>query len=213
MKISKRLQAIADMISNESKVIDVGCDHALLDIYLSMKKNCTCIAADINSNALDQAKYNIKRFGATNIETVLTDGLQDIEVSKDDIIVISGMGASTIEHILTGSKASDTLIISAHNEWENIRKVVVSLDYKIEEEKFVEDKGKSYIIIKFVKGEGEYSNSDLLYGPYLKSNISYLEYLYNKTKEVFEKIPDDNNEKELKKTQLDEIESLIKELK
>ena len=71
----------------------------------------------------------------------------------------------------------------------------------------------SYIIIKFVKGEGEYSNSDLLYGPYLKSNISYLEYLYNKTKEVFEKIPDDNNETELKKTQLDEIESLIKELK
>lgn len=213
MKISKRLQTIADMISNENKVIDVGCDHALLDIYLSMKKNCKCIAADINKNALDQAKYNIKRFGAKNIETVLTDGLHDIEVSKKDIVVISGMGASTIEHILTTSKASDTLIISAHNDWENLRKVVVSLGYKIEEECFVLDKGKGYIIIKFIKGEGEYTQEELLYGPYLKENLGYLNYLYNKTHEVFEKIPNDNLEKELKKKQLENIEKLIKELK
>ena len=61
MKISKRLQTIADMISEGEKVIDVGCDHALLDIYLSNYKNCLCVAADINSNALEQAKYNIKR--------------------------------------------------------------------------------------------------------------------------------------------------------
>lgn len=213
MKISKRLQTIADMISNENKVIDVGCDHALLDIYLSMKKNCKCIAADINKNALDQAKYNIKRFGAKNIETVLTDGLHDIEVSEKDIVVISGMGASTIEHILTTSKASDTLIISAHNDWENLRKIVVSLGYKIEEELFVLDKGKGYIIIKFIKGEGKYTQEELLYGPYLKENLGYLNYLYNKIHEVFEKIPNDNLEKESKKKQLENIERLIKELK
>lgn len=213
MKISKRLQTIADMISNESKVIDVGCDHALLDIYLSMKKNCTCIAADINKNALDQAKYNIKRFGVKNIETVLTDGLQDISVDDTDIVVISGMGTLTIEHILTTSKASNTLIISAHNDWESLRKCIISLGYKIETEKFVEDKAKGYIIIKFIKGEGEYTQEDLLYGPYLKSDLNYLNYLYNKIEEVFDKIPNDNFEKELKRKQLVDIEKMIKELK
>lgn len=212
MKISKRLQAIADIISNGSKVIDVGCDHGLLDIYLSMKKNCKCIAADINKNALDQAKYNIKRFGAKNIETVLTDGLNGIDVSDDDIVVISGMGTATIEHILVNSKSSDTLIISAHNDWEHLRKVVVSLGYIIEKELFVIDKGKGYIIIKFIKGEGNYSDEELLYGPYLKKDNDYLSYLYNKIKEVYEKIPNENEEKENKKIRLNEIQSMIEKL-
>ncbi len=34
--ISKRLESIASLIPNNSRVIDVGCDHALLDIYLAM---------------------------------------------------------------------------------------------------------------------------------------------------------------------------------
>ena len=189
MKISKRLQVIADIISKGSKVIDVGCDHALLDIYLSMYKNCRCIAADVNSNALEQAKYNIRRFGAKGIDTILTDGLTGIEVSDKDIVVISGMGATTIEHILTNNKTPNTLIISSHNDWEHLRKVVTLLGYKIEEEKFVIDKSKGYIIIKFIKGEGNYSDEDLLYGPYLKNNLVYLKYLYNKTEEIYDKIP------------------------
>jgi len=211
MNISKRLQAIAEMISDGSKVIDVGCDHALLDIYLSINKKCSCVAADINKNALEQAKYNIKRFGAKNIRTILTDGLNGIEVNEDDIVVISGMGTLTIEHILR-NKASDTLIISAHNDWEILRKVITSLNYKIEEEKYIEDKGKGYIIIKFIKGESHYSNEDLSYGPYLKRNLCYLNALYNKEKAVYDKIPDENHEKETKKMRLIEIQSLIKEL-
>lgn len=213
MKLSNRLQTIADMISNGSKVIDVGCDHALLDIHLSMNKNCVCVAADINENALDQAKYNIKRYGVKNIETVLTDGLNGIDISFNDVVVISGMGATTIEHILNNNKASDTLIISSHNDWEYLRKTVVSLGYKIEEEKFIIDKGKGYIIIKFIKGESQYSSLDLLYGPYLKGNLVYLSYLHNKVKEVYEKIPKDTEEKEIKKMRLEEIQSLIEKLK
>lgn len=212
MKISKRLQTIADIISEGSKVIDVGCDHALLDIYLSMNKKCSCIATDINANALEQAKYNIKRFGVKNIETMLTDGLQDIDVKETDIIVISGMGATTIEHILNSGKASNTLIISAHNDWEFLRKTVVSLGYKIEEEKFVIDKSKGYIIIKFIKGEGIYSDLDLVYGPYLQNNLEYLNYLYGKVQEVYDKIPELNEEKENKKKRLIEIQSLIEKL-
>ena len=212
MKISKRLQAIADMVSDGSKVIDVGCDHALLDIYLSINKNCQCVATDINKNALDQAKYNIKRFGVKNIETVQTDGLNGLDVNVSDVVVISGMGATTIEHILKNSRATDTLIISAHNDWEFLRKTVVSLGYKIEEEKFIIDKDKGYIIIKFIRGEDTYSDEDLLYGPYLKNSLEYLKYLHNKLKEVYDKIPEYDEEKENKKMRLFEIQSLIEKL-
>ena len=37
MKLSRRLQAISDLINPNSKIIDVGADHAFLDIYLYIK--------------------------------------------------------------------------------------------------------------------------------------------------------------------------------
>ena len=212
MKISKRLQAIADMIPNRSRVVDVGCDHALLDIYLAMNKECHCVAADINKNALEQAKYNIKRFGVKNILTIQTDGISGIEVNEDDIVVISGMGATTIEHILKSNEATNTLIISAHNDWEFLRNVVVSLGYKIAEEKFIIDKNKGYIIIKFIRGDATYHDDDLVYGPCLKNDLKYLEYSYGKLKEVYDKIPENTEDKECKKKQLSELQLLIEKL-
>ena len=35
--ISNRLQSLVKYINKEDKIIDIGCDHALLDIYLSKK--------------------------------------------------------------------------------------------------------------------------------------------------------------------------------
>ena len=37
IKLSLRLQTIADLVSKEDNVIDVGCDHALLSIYITNK--------------------------------------------------------------------------------------------------------------------------------------------------------------------------------
>ena len=38
IKISKRLEAISSLVPINSNIIDIGCDHALLDIYLYQKK-------------------------------------------------------------------------------------------------------------------------------------------------------------------------------
>ena len=35
MELSKRLQAIADMVPVGSRVADVGCDHGFLSIYFA----------------------------------------------------------------------------------------------------------------------------------------------------------------------------------
>ena len=43
--LSIRLQKIADMIAEGSNVIDIGCDHGFLDIYLTSVKNCTWFQA------------------------------------------------------------------------------------------------------------------------------------------------------------------------
>ena len=63
IKISKRLEAIASLTPCDSKVIDIGCDHGLLDIYLYQNKISTkIIASDVNKNALNNAKQNIKKY-------------------------------------------------------------------------------------------------------------------------------------------------------
>ena len=49
IKISKRLETISSLVPINSSIIDIGCDHALLDIYLIEKKIAKkAIASDIN---------------------------------------------------------------------------------------------------------------------------------------------------------------------
>lgn len=61
MKLSKRLLTIADLIDTKN-VIDVGCDHALLDIYLTQEKQLNCRGTDISSKVLENAKNNVKKY-------------------------------------------------------------------------------------------------------------------------------------------------------
>ena len=56
MQIRNRLKAIASLVDKGANVIDVGCDHALLDIYLTLYNENNCIASDINENAYNIAK-------------------------------------------------------------------------------------------------------------------------------------------------------------
>ena len=181
MKLSIRLEAVATLVDVGKRVIDVGCDHAYLDIYLTLNNSNKCIATDINKNALSIEKKNIEKYNCTNkIETVLTDGLTDIEINKDDNIVICGMGTLTILDILKTNTLSDTLIISSNNHVDKLRKAVVELGYYIDSEIFVVDKNKPYVIIKFKRGTKKYSQIDYLIGPILKNNIEYKKYLNQK---------------------------------
>ena len=49
---SLRLKTVASFINQDDKVVDIGCDHAYLSIYLIKNKFCKkVIASDINENA------------------------------------------------------------------------------------------------------------------------------------------------------------------
>ena len=104
MKINARLKKIGDLVEANSFCLDVGCDHALLDIYLvKKKKNIKCIASDIAEGPIEAAKKNIKREKLENeIEVRLGDGLSTY---SDDVntVIISGMGGLEIIQILENS--------------------------------------------------------------------------------------------------------------
>ena len=105
-KISKRLELIASFIPDNSKVIDIGCDHGLLDIYLYQnKKNISAIASDINKDPVRKSKLNISLEGLSEkIETRLGGGLEPIKTKEVDGIIIAGMGGNLIRDILEEGK-------------------------------------------------------------------------------------------------------------
>ena len=170
MKINERLQRIGDLVEANSFCLDVGCDHALLDIYLVKKnKNIKTIASDIAQGPLDQAKKNIEREHLEDeIETRLGPGLKTY--SKEvDTVIISGMGGRNIIGICKESpkvlKEISTLIISPNNYQEDVKRYLCKNGFYIDNEEFVKDKKFIYQIIIFKKGKKKYNKKEYFFGP------------------------------------------------
>lgn len=175
IKLSDRLQTIADMVKKGSRIIDVGCDHAFLDIYL-VKNNIVkkAIASDITKGAINQAIKNVNDYNLEDkIDIRLGDGLSTLKnKDKVDTVIISGMGDKTIINILNNYNLEgiNNLIIQSNLGIVNIRKQIVKLGYKIIDEKIVVEKDKHYIIISFEKGRVKYKNKEYYFGPILLKN-------------------------------------------
>lgn len=190
--LSLRLKKIANYIPDNIKMVDIGCDHALLDIYLyKNRKNISIIASDVNENALEQAKKNIRKYNLENIiETRLSNGLDKINENEIDTIVISGMGAHTIVGILHMNLKKlvnvENIIVQSNNHIDFLRKKIVELGYYIESESLVEDNKIIYTIISFKKGKKRYSKKELYFGPYLLKENSTL--FIEKNKKDLEKL-------------------------
>ena len=187
IKLSKRLEAISSLVPVNAKVIDVGCDHALLDIYLYQNKiSKKIIATDVNLNALGNAQENIKKVKLDKyIETRLGNGIDPLNSDDDiDTIIMAGMGAHTIIGILKNNyqklKNIDNIIIQSNTKLFFLRKEMMKLNYKIDNEVMVLDNKKIYTIIKYVKGKQKYNKKELYFGPVLLKNNSKLFQEYNK---------------------------------
>ena len=170
MKINARLKTIGDLVEKDSICLDVGCDHALLDIYLVHRKaNIKTIASDIAQGPLEQAKKNIEREHLEDvIETRLVSGL---ETYTDEIntIIISGMGGRNIIGIFKDNikklNKVETLIISPNNYQEDVKRFLCKHGFYIQNEEFVKDKKFIYQIIIFKKGKKRYSKKEYFFGP------------------------------------------------
>lgn len=173
-KISKRLKAICDFVPYGSSIIDVGCDHAYISIYLAKNKNCTAIATDISPNSIERAKKNIK---GLNIKTMVTDGINGVDL-ENKIIIIAGMGGDTIMKILNKDIKND-LIISSQSDIPKVREFMHKKNYRLTNEKVIYENKHYYVVSYYKYGKGKkYS----VITPYIKDNKDYIKYLYDKYK-------------------------------
>ncbi|MBQ9024541.1 MAG: SAM-dependent methyltransferase [Bacilli bacterium] len=175
MRTSKRLKAITEFIDENDKIIDIGCDHALLDIYLKEEyPNINVIATDISEGAIKQAKRSIQRHNLDEkIDVRIGDGLTVADTEEYDTIVISGMGFYTIKKILSNQekiKNVKKIIIQSNTDIVKLRKYIIKLGYKISREKLIEDKDIIYTIIEFIPGVEKYDYKQIYFGPRLMEN-------------------------------------------
>ena len=206
MKINNRLKRLSSYIEDNSSLIDVGCDHALLGIYLvENKKNIKVIASDINEGPLKKAKDNIDKYDLNDsIKVKKGDGLSTIE-DNIDTIVISGMGGLNIVDILKKDKDKlgniKRMVLSPNNFHKEVRETTLELGYKIICEEIVSDKNKYYPIIVLEKGNTKYKEEELLFGYNVLNNDDlncYYNYLIDTYNQILDSIPLDRKNKRKK---------------
>ncbi len=220
MDISKRLEMVASFVNEDAFLMDVGCDHALLDIYLyNNRKKINIIASDINELPLEMALNNLKKYNLEKkIKLIRQNGIENID-RNIDTIVLSGMGTSTILDILFKNplklKNVSNVIISSNNDYFILRKTMINNGFYIKDERIVFENGKYYPIILFNKGFKDYNDFMLKYGPILLSNkdvvfIDYIKYLITKKKNILMNLTDKHLDlKNSIKKEISELENII----
>ena len=171
LQISRRLKAVAALVSPGLVLADVGCDHGYIPIYLIQKGQIPrAIAMDINQGPLLRAREHIREWGLeAYIETRLSDGLKALEPGEAQCLVIAGMGGPLMERILTHGapvlKDMKELILQPQSEIGHFRQFLAENGYRIIEEDMVEEEKKYYPMMKAVQGSMNYTKkAEYLYG-------------------------------------------------
>lgn len=196
MKLSKRLQAVADMIPKTNTLADVGTDHGFIPIYAIKNKIANkAIAMDINDGPLERAKQHIIDESLEDkIDCRLSDGLANLSTNEADTIVIAGMGGDLICKILSCDFATKHLILSPHTHVEKVRFFLRNHGFNIVDENMVIDDNKFYNIIRADYVGVNHQDTDLndYFGEILLKNKSsvlrtYLEKEYEKYRDIPQK--------------------------
>ena len=164
MKLSKRLKAVADMVTPGLKIADIGTDHAFLPIWLVLsEKTPSAVAMDINNEPIKKACDNIAKYKLQDrIHCRQSNGLQMLEKDEVDCAVISGMGGDLISNIISSDPDKVyELVVSPHTHQEIVRQTLRQNDYQILSEKLIKDSGKYYPIIKAIKNKNSISINDV----------------------------------------------------
>ena len=159
MELSKRLQAVADLVSEGLSVADVGTDHGYIPIYLVETGKCKkALAMDVNEGPLLRAKQHIAEHGLSRqIETRRSDGVRSMRQGECDCVVIAGMGGALTIKILEEGKAIfeglKEFVLQPQSELVKVRQYLCDNGYQVIAEDMVLEDGKFYPMMKVVKGQ------------------------------------------------------------
>lgn len=172
MELSKRLSAVAGLVTEGASVADIGTDHGYIPIYLAGKDGSRkLIAMDINEGPLKRAKAHIQAEGYEEvIETRLSDGLEALKPGEVHTMIAAGMGGGLVIHILEAQPEVTAgireFILQPQSEIGKVRRYLETHGFVIVKEDMVEEDGKYYPMMKVLHGQEQRpaTKIELLYG-------------------------------------------------
>lgn len=171
LKLSRRLQLIADYVTAGSRIADIGSDHAMLPVYLLQINKCpSAIAGELNRGPYEAARKQGADAGLSSRLTVRQgDGLSVLQPGEADTVTIAGMGGSLMSDILeAGYKAGKLegvkqLVLQPNVGEELVRTWMLHRGWYLTEESIIEEDGKIYEIMHAVRSADADSLNDQLY--------------------------------------------------
>lgn len=188
IKLSKRLNKIAELVDFGASVIDVGTDHGYVPNFLCENKiSSDIIATDISKNSLEKSIELTRELGNENeIRNILANGI----VNEDrDNIIIAGLGGIQIAEIIANSidiaKSSRKLILQPMQKTNILRRELNNMGFEIFDEEIIyeDDRYFEIILAKFSNYKNEsLEEEDFYFSKNLieKKDETYLEYLKEK---------------------------------
>ena len=177
--LSARMQAVADMVEKGNRVLDVGCDHGYVPIYLVQQKIAPeVLAMDVNRGPLGRAGEHVRQAGLSQYITLrLSDGLTAYEPGEADTLICAGMGGRLMQQILEReprkTESFQEMILQPQSELFAFRKFLRKMGYSIIWEDMILEEEKFYPVMKAVpdkkrqtEAEGEEALLDR-FGPVL----------------------------------------------
>lgn len=163
IKISRRLQHICDMVPAGVRICDVGCDHAYADIRLLQEQKAVhALAMDVAEGPLAMARANLEltelleqegdagRTGRCELRR--SDGLAAYEPGEADVLICAGMGGILMRCLLEAEPEKALsfreMILSPHREVNLVREWLFANDCRIAEERFFQDEGQYYTVMR-----------------------------------------------------------------
>ena len=149
----KRLEQMLSMIDSRIGVADVGTDHGLLPVTLARQGYYgNLFATDIHAAPLQAAMRQAEEAGVKDrIRFCLTDGLDGIDPTELDTIVIAGLGGDVICSILDRAEwtmdPAYRMILQPMTKAEVLRFWLCNNGYEISEEHLVQENGRLFRIL------------------------------------------------------------------
>ncbi|MDC7300204.1 tRNA (adenine(22)-N(1))-methyltransferase [Agathobacter ruminis] len=156
IKLSKRMEAVAAMVTPGYKICDVGTDHAYIPIYLVQSgANPSALAMDLREGPLSRADEHIRDYHLEDrIATRLSDGIEALQDGEADSLIIAGMGGEVVLHILKAfpekCRHFKEMILQPQSDVDKVRRYLRENDFKIVDEDMILEDGKYYPMFKVV---------------------------------------------------------------
>ncbi len=153
LKLTKRLQMVADFLEPCTCFADIGTDHAYLPVWMLQNAKANfAIAADINPNPLQNARKTLTQYGfSEQIELRLSDGLHNIEAWEVQAVVVAGMGGNQIADMICDTpwlkNEHIQLVLQPMTHFEDVRRALRKNGFSILREETVAEGDRIYLAL------------------------------------------------------------------